>query len=175
MNFRTVLLVCGLAFAAGPLWAADGDADDDYPLNKGWKEGEVSLPAAPREADLQAFDVGAAATNRFFVDLSSLSVGGDGVVRYVLVVLTAGGARNVSFEGMRCESRERRIYATGRSDGTWAKSRVDAWQRIRDEASKAHYATLFINYFCPDGMVVRDVDEARDALRRGGHPSTQHW
>ena len=175
MKLRTFVLLGCLTLCAASVGAATEEADDDYVPNKSWMEGAVSFPAAPREADLIGFDVGAATANRFFVDQATLSVGNDGVMRYVLVVVAAGGARNVSFEGMRCDSRERRIYATGRADGSWAKSRVEAWQRIRDEASKVHYAALYLNYFCPGGILVRDADEARDALRRGGHPSNQHW
>lgn len=169
---RFLALCLGIACAGQSL--AD-DADDDEYTPKNWQELSVQWPAMPTDAGLLPFTASAATTNRFFVDGPSLSVGSDGVVRYVLVILTEGGARNVSFEGMRCESRERRIYATGRADGSWAKSRVERWQRIQDVPSNRHYAALFGEYFCPGGVIVGHADEARDALRRGGHPSTKHW
>jgi len=107
--------------------------------------------------------------------LATLSVGSDGVVRYVLVMLTSGGARNVTFEGMRCESHERRIYASGRRDGTWSKSRNNEWSRINDEYANRYHAALFLDYFCPDGIPVGSVAEAQDALRRGGRTDTNRW
>ncbi len=148
--------------------------DDDYDA-KTWQEIELVLPAAPEAKSMHSFYVSAAASNSFSVDLSSLSVGEDGVVRYVLLVETPGGARNVTFEGMRCETRERRIYASGRRDGAWSKSRNNAWERIRDIAPNRQHAALFLDYFCPGGVIVRDVAEARDALKRGGHPTNQRW
>ena len=90
------------------------DFEDDYEVKK-WEEVAVQLPASPKESSLQPFYVSATTDNRFWVDLDSVSVGSDGVVRYTLVVRTGTGAKNVSYEGMRCETRERRLYAFGRS------------------------------------------------------------
>lgn len=147
---------------------AEFEEGDD---SKQWQEIEVTLPLAPRPDALLPFSVSATTANSFFVDASTLSVGVDGVVRYTLVVLSPEGGRNVSYEGIRCETRERRIYASGRGDGSWSKSRANHWSRIQDVTSNRHHAALFLEYFCPHGVVVRNVEEARDALLRGGHPT----
>lgn len=163
-----VFLAFGLASAA---WA---DFEEDYE-NQKWQELEVRLPAAPRQENLLPFYVSAATNNQFFIDGSTLDVGADGVVRYVLVVLSGEGGRNVTFEGMRCETRERRIYASGRLDGSWAKTRKNEWIRIQEAYANRHHAALFLDYFCPVGAIVRNADEARTALRRGGHRDVQQW
>lgn len=167
-----VVAFVGCAAMANGLLAADVDGDDEA---KSWAEAEVQLPPPPKEQDLIGFYVSPATENRFFVDSASISVGSDGVVRYTLVVLSAAGARNVSFEGMRCETRERRLYAFGRPDGSWSKSRNDRWEKVREAASNRQHASLFQEYFCPDGVIVRTADEAKDALRRGIHPSSVRW
>lgn len=141
------------------------DVEDDY-IRQSWREGEVAFPAPPVDSSLREFYVSAVAENRFFVDMSTLGVGADGVVRYVLVVLTQGGARNVSFEGMRCETREWRIYASGRADGSWSKARSENWSPVREAAVNRHRAVLFLDYFCPGGVIVRNVGELRNAFRR---------
>lgn len=166
MSRLYALLLCGLC--ALPAFAA-GTEDEGEPAR--WEEAELVLPAFPKESALQSFYVSAATDNKFFVDPASISVGGDGVVRYTLVVLTPGGVRNVSFEGMRCETRERRIYALGRPDGSWSPARGKQWERVREGGSNRQHAALFQEYFCPGGVIVWTADEARDALRRGGHPS----
>lgn len=127
----------------------------------------ASLPAFPRQENLIEFYVSAAASNRFYIDATSLSVGTDGVVRYALVVKTAGGATNISFEGIRCSSGEYQILATGHSDGTWAQTRADAWRPIENKPINRHHAALNRDFFCPDGLPVADVAAGVDALRRG--------
>lgn len=164
----TLLLLLGVACSA---WA---EFEEDYE-NKRWQELEIQLPAAPRQENLLPFYVSAASSNRFFIDGSTLGVGSDGVVRYVLVVLSAEGGRNVTFEGMRCETRERRIYASGRLDGTWSKARKNEWVRVQEAYANRHHAALFLDYFCPVGVIVRNADEARAALVRGGHRDVQQW
>lgn len=165
LSLAALLATCSLAWA---------DFEDDYET-KQWQEIEVALPAAPKEDNLVPFYVSAATSNRFFIDASTLSLGGDGVVRYVLLVLSPEGGRNVTFEGMRCESRERRIYASGRMDGSWSKARKNEWVRIQDAYANRHHAALFIDYFCPFGNIVRDAAEARNALMQGGHPDNKRW
>ena len=71
-----------------------------------WRElQDVEPPAFPRKESLREFYVSAVATNQYMIDESTLTVGSDGVVRYVLVVQTSGGATNVSFEGINCKDR----------------------------------------------------------------------
>ncbi len=160
-----------LSFAMATLVQASDDFEGDYDT-KSWQEIEVKLPAAPKSGNLLPIYVSAATSNQFFVDGASLSVGADGVVRYVMVIRSAAGAQNVSFEGMRCETRERRIYASGRQDGTWSKARNNEWVRIQDVYGNRHHAALFLEYFCPFGNIVLDATEARRALQQGGHPDT---
>ncbi len=168
LKFRFVSLLCAvMAFGlVAPVLAAD--FDEDYEI-KTWVEVAVALPPAPRQDDLVKFYVSAATDNLFYVDRSSVSVGEDGVVRYVLLIQAAGGARNVSYEGIRCQTREHRIYASGRRDGSWSKSRNNEWTKIQEMNVNRYNAALFLDYFCPAGAIVKNADEARTALRSGGH------
>ncbi len=152
--------------------SAMADFEEDF-NDKQWKEVAVQLPHAPRSESLLPIYVSAATDNEFFIDGSSLTVGADGVVRYVLVIQSSGGARSASYEGLRCETRERRIYASGRPDGSWSKSRNNEWKRILDVAANRYHAALFSDYFCPEGVIVRNAEEARDVLRRGRNPESR--
>lgn len=144
----------------------DGDLDE-----KPWVEIEPQPPAYPQPEKLIEFYVGPTTTNRFFVDSASINVGSDQVIRYTLFVKTSSGVSNVSFEGIRCETNELRLYAFGRSDGIWSKARNSAWTRIYSNSLNRHHAALMREYFCPNGTVVRSAGEALDALKRGGHPA----
>ncbi len=141
---------------------------------KPWQELAVELPAFPKQENLREFYVSAVATNKYLVDASTLTVGTDGVVRYVLVVQTSGGATNTSFEGMHCKERRWRHFATGRSDGTWMESRATGggWRPIENKPVNRHHAALSRDLFCPSGVPIFTADEGRNALRLGKHPSS---
>jgi hypothetical protein len=132
-------------------------------------DAEWVLPAVPQSASLIEFYVSAAATNHFFIDGATLAISDDGVVRYVLVVKTAGGATNVTFEGMRCSTGEYRIFASGHADGTWTKSRSETWRPIENKMVNRHHAALSREFFCVDGIPLTTAEQGRDILRRGGN------
>lgn len=166
-----------LCFTLGALWLpALADIrfrnleDPDAPA---WQEQEAQLPSFPKEENLLEFYVSAATSNRFFVDGETLSPGIDGAVRYVLVVRTAGGATNITYEGLRCQTLEHRLYATGRVEGTWIPSRTGAWKPVSNPAMNRHHAALSRDYLCPSRLPIATAEEGRDALRRGGHPNAK--
>jgi hypothetical protein len=139
-----------------------------------WSEQEVAPPSFPKPEDLIEVYVSAVATHKYFIDASTLAVGTDEVVRYVLVVKTSGGATNVSFEGMRCKDTTWKHYATGASDGTWTKSRAarGEWRPIENKPINRHHAAISRDLFCPQGLPIRTPDEGRKALRLGKHPNS---
>ncbi|HTY99222.1 MAG TPA: CNP1-like family protein [Rhodocyclaceae bacterium] len=147
-----------------------GLRNDDDPDAPKWQEEDVALPAFPQDKDLIEFYVGPQATNHAFVDASSLQVGNDGVVRYTLVIKTAGGAINITREGLHCDTREYRLYAVGRSDGTWVKSRSEEWRLVENKPINGYHAALSRDYFCPNGGPILTAERGREALRLGKNP-----
>lgn len=132
-----------------------------------WAEMQAQLPAYPADEQLIPLNVGAATPHKFFVDARSVSVGSDGVVRYTLVIKAQGGAVNVSFEGIRCESREQKYYATGRSDKSWVRARNPQWRYIEFREFAAHHATLYQEYLCQGKSARESADRIVSALRAG--------
>jgi hypothetical protein len=146
----------------------------DAPLQSDWErahvasvaqEQDVAPPAYPRAGALVAFEVAAVPGFRFFVDQASVSVDKDRIVRYVLVARSPQGIDNVTFEGMRCATREYRVYALGHADGTWS-TRPTPWETLRGAAVAPARRTLARDYFCSDVFLVRDRADALAALRQ---------
>ena len=169
-----LLVGSGAALAKGPAdyemilqRTADRGMDE-----KRWAEIGRALPAAPKAENLVPIYVGPMTENSFAVDRESVTVSPDGVVRYTLVVTSSAGARNVSFEGLRCETAERRLYAFGRSDGSWSKARNNQWAKIQDNTLNRHHAALYKEYFCTTGGLVLSTEEARRALPQGNPAAT---
>ncbi len=150
-------------------YAEWGQFDFEYESDKSWVELSAQLPPTPKPEDLVEFKVSSATRNKHFVDTASISVGEDKVVRYSVVIEAAGGARNVFFEGMRCATGERRLYAYGQPDGTWSKARNARWEGIKFRSLLSYHKALYEDHFCPDGIKVRDAKEAVRNLRRTAH------
>jgi len=160
-----------LACAGAAAQAQQGFEQEFEDESKPWREVQAQLPAYPKNENLFQLQGPAAVPYRYFIDTISIAVGADGVVRYSLIVRTPGGAENVSFEGIRCETRERRLYAFGRPDGSWSRARGSRWERIEGNIRQAqHHMMLYHDFFCPDGRIVRDKDEIMRGLRLGLNP-----
>jgi hypothetical protein len=152
-------------FAEAADWLIfESDFDDE---RKEWKEIVAKLPPYPRQESLIAFDAGSATPHKFFIDAPSISVGEDGVVRYSLVVKTAGGATNVSFEGIRCAMRHHKVYAIGHADGKWVRARDPRWRRILYQDVNRHHGALYSDILCRGGDTVKDAGEALNLLKYG--------
>lgn len=130
------------------------------------------MPAYPRVENLLPFFVSATSAFDFYIDSASLSVGEDGVVRYVLVTRSRHGAQSVSFEGIRCSTAEYRIYATGVGEGRWSPSNTP-WRPIEPRSVQRWHNALWREYFCPMETPIRSAAEGVQALRRGDHPSRE--
>ena len=168
------LAAAGICIALAYAGAAVAQDKSDWEIQqeeRSWQEIPVTLPAPPKASDLLEFSVSAATDFRFYIDTASLSVGSDGVVRYVLVARSPSGAQNVSYEGIRCKSQNYRIYATGRNDGGWIEARSVRWRPI-ERATVSWHRALQRDYFCPQGVPIFSAAEGIDALRRGGHPDS---
>lgn len=170
------VLLAMLAALAGPAGAQvlapqyPGGYKPQFEEDKPWEEQKWSLPEYPAMESLVGFDAGPTSAFRFFVDPASVSLGQDGVVRYTLVARSSSGALNVSYEGLRCATRERRLYAFGRDDKTWAPARSSDWARI---SSSPHHVALADDYFCPARGTVRSAEEAVAALKRAARPGAR--
>jgi hypothetical protein len=157
MRHRVLALALALALAvalgAAAVHAQQGsDWEADFDENKKeWKEIEAKIPSYPKDGNLVAFDAGPATPHRFFIDIPSISIGPDGVVRYSLVVKTAGGATNVTYEGIRCETREQKYYAVGQRDGNWTRARNPQWRRIEPKEVNRQHNVLYKDFLCNGG------------------------
>jgi hypothetical protein len=166
MRNHKIILVLSLqlvaSFAAQAQSRFEQDFDDDV---KSWQEIATQIPAIPQPENLIPFYVSAITTIRFAIDSKSLSIGSDGVVRYTLVSKTAAGAENISYEGIRCQTSEVKLYAFGHKDGTWGRSHRDKWTPIVDQGINRQHAALVNDYFCDNKIVRANVDEILDRMR----------
>jgi hypothetical protein len=115
-----------------------------------WQEGRVQLPAWPSDRNLipLTLDQGDPGFT-YSIDRASLTTGDDEVVRYTLVAESASGARNLSYEGIRCTPNGAfRIYAFGQDGRFEPAVGGDDWQRINAPNSNPARRELWRHYLC---------------------------
>lgn len=161
-------LCAGLLASVGAVAQVAQQSLFTSPEPPAWAESPVEIPKElPDDAALAPFSVSRAATATFLIDTSSVTRGEDGIWRFALVIRTAGGAENITYEGIRCATAERRLYAIGRRGEGWTASRNDAWGRIAESSLNRYHAALFKDYFCPPGLAQPSPAEAVSRLHSG--------
>lgn len=124
-----------LAFACA---AASSSAQLLGEANPDWKETEAPPPPALRTQNLVPIDMPVGGALRFAVDPASVSVGPDGVVRYVVVASSPSGTVNAMYEGVRCSTAEVKVYARHNPDSGWVPARSPEWQPLHSRPNSRH-------------------------------------
>ncbi|WP_408585019.1 CNP1-like family protein [Paraburkholderia bannensis] len=140
-----------------------------------WKENALEgLPALPGpNTTLYGFDVSNNTPLKFSVDPASLTVGTDGVVRYVIVITSPNGARNINYEGIRCDTYEWRLYASLNADHNgWDQTVANDWSRIENGELNAYQSRLYQDYFCANKMPIGKAPVISENIRFGRTQST---
>jgi hypothetical protein len=169
LNHRGPAILAAAALAVfvciPPAFSQSQFEEDFDDSGKTWQEIAVQLPSPPASENLIPFYVSATATQKFALDEKSLTIGKDGVIRFTLVSTSPSGARNISYEGIRCASFEKKSYAYGRDDGTWSRSRHDQWERIVRNAANRQHGVLAVDFFCESQAVAGDRETLLKRLR----------
>jgi hypothetical protein len=135
-----------------------------------WQENEVALPGPIQRSQLIPFDMSTRTELQFSVDASSISLGTDRVLRYVLVARSSSGAENILYEGLRCETSEARNYARWNpSEQRWVPYSGSApWRPLSGVAASLPAARLAYLAFCESRTPTEPMERLLDDLRRGG-------
>ncbi len=165
-----LLILCSLSIIG---CAGNEVFKDGFDNEKTWLELEAQLPDYPKRENFLEFDSGPNVSNKYYVDETSIQVGDDGVIRFSLIVESSSGAMNVSFEGIRCQTSERKRYALGQNNNTWIESHIDDWQRMENISQFHPHRELATYYFCPIKNIVNNKQEAIRALKAGMHPKVR--
>lgn len=159
----------GALTAALFLLAASGHAQLLTDPNRDWREADVPPPPPLRTERLVPFTPSVHSQLRFGVDPDSVTLGSDGVIRYVIVAQGDGGALNAWYEGLRCATAQVKTYAhwnPGPPPG-WRATPEPAWRNLGGEFASRPAVALARGGFCdgatPNG---RPADMLR-ALRQG--------
>lgn len=135
---RTVAmsLLVGLACSAGARADFSETAAD-------WAESAVPPPPSFDLNRLVPFSGVPGSALVYGVDPASIQISkSDGLVRYVVVARSPGGASNVMYDAIRCSTAEFKSYARYSDDGGWRMLSAPQWRSLSDPATP-RYALRF--------------------------------
>ncbi len=130
------------------------------------QESALVLPAPPAKDALLKYEVGPTSTMEFTVDARSVSVSDRVIVRFTSVIRSQSGATNISHEGIRCDTLEKKLYASGRADGSWTPAASGTWRKIEGTGANRYHAALATDYFCDGGTAAGKAESIVERLRR---------
>lgn len=134
-----------------------------------WIEAEIPPPPAYSTQKLIKVEGPAASSLKFGVDPATISIGPDYVVRYV-IVLQGPAAVTAVYEGIRCNTGSKRVYARRNGDSDWETVKED-WMPLNQSS-----ATKYAWNMARDGVcigvatnnsvrdIVRDLQSNRGAM-----------
>jgi hypothetical protein len=128
---RSKLILSALLMAASAGFAQVVTPDPD------WREAEAPPAPAFKLSGLIPLEL-PPSNLRFGVDPASVSLGADGIVRYVVVASSTTGAVNAIYEGIRCRTAEFKVYAHHNPDSGWTVSKDAKWQPLHEQRNSRH-------------------------------------
>lgn len=135
-----------------------------------WQEAEQAPPASFNAQDTVPFDITVYSSLQFGVVPSTVTLGKDGVVRYVLVARSAT-AQTVLYEGLRCATRQTKTYARWSvgdgTAGTWQTMPGADWRPVTEGNASRPAWTLSKLAFCDGATPNGDAPRMLRDLRHG--------
>lgn len=164
-----LLLLVGKIYSYADEYDIYGENSDV--VEKKWVEQAVTIPAFPQENNLLELSLYHSST-KYYIDKKSVQVGKqDRVARYTVVIKTASGAKNVFYEGIRCDTKTYRTYAYAVNMNSFRAMPNSIWRPITGVGVFKYRLSLFDYFVCKDSAVRPKV---RDIIQALIHPSELH-
>lgn len=156
-----------VAALAGLLLAAAAQAQLFGPTDSAWRDEVPPAPPALQTTDLIPVEVGGGTQLRFGIDPTSVSISPAGVVRYVVIARSAGGATNAMYEGLHCGGAMAKVYARHDAQRGWVPSTSD-WRPLDyGVAAVRHSLAIAKQGACQGTTPNAPVDRMLRELARG--------
>ncbi len=179
-NIIIIFLFSHNVVIAGDVWDKWGSHKQEYQENENiedyvWKEGRSQLPEYPQDSDLAVIMGPAAYRNyKYLIDIKTLAVGTDDVVRYSIVIRSSSGSDNVMFEGLRCSTHQMINYAYGYTDMNnnkkFREKNNTSWKPLRSDGVMGYSSILAMDYFCDHSGVTLKRHEIIQNIKYGKGP-----
>ena len=118
---------------------------------------QTDLPSMIVRDDFNEFRVGGVSANKFYADVSSVSVAENGTVWLALGVLAPSGVWTLTFEGFSCKTNQYKIYGSAFGfEGAWRKNTRARWVSTSNGKNSNFRNDLARYYLCLRSPLSRD-------------------
>lgn len=131
-----------------------------------WVEESAAPPQAYAKQGLIPIEMPSYVTLQVGIDPATLSVGKDGVVRYVVVMRNTSGSVNAAYEGILCTKGEVKTYARAGASGEWVAVKQPEWRPMTDNLPSRHAFAIAKQGGC-EGRTASKREDTLAALQRG--------
>ena len=129
-----------------------------------FKEGSTKMPLAPpKPSSLIPFYVSPQTIFKFAVDKDSISIGADGVTRYIVVMISPNGGQQTQYEGIRCDTSQWKLYGT-LENNTWRENPLSSWRTIQSSVPNRYQAALAQGALCNINTQEKDLKTVIQSL-----------
>ncbi len=151
---------------------AFGDDEDSSPWipqtfqeAEPWREQQFELPPYPQKQYLLDTRINTGELPyTVYLDQRSLALLDDGVVRYSVVIVSASGIENVTYEGLRCGKNSYRRYAYG-ANAAWQGLADSPWMPITGRGVYRYRKVFYRLFMCDPAHPVTDVKQILARIR----------
>ncbi len=158
---RLAAIAAAWTIALAPAWAQREEPEP-------WKEAQATPPADWSAERAVEFQLGNPTSLRYAIDPKTLTVGDDGVVRYVFIARSSSGAVNALYEGVRCQTAEVKLYARWDTDARqWRSNPAEPWQAMDFRGATRRSLQMARGGLCDGKVANRSTASMLDALRNG--------
>jgi len=154
-----LLLLTSLALGTA---ARAADTTEDPP----WVEQAVGAPPEFSQAHLLTLETPNFQSVQVAIDPATLQLGGDGVLRYVMVLKARSGTVTASYQALRCATRETKTYALYTASGQWSAVSQPQWKPVA-ENGLTHLAWVFARQAACSAGLSPDVPQIIQLLKHG--------
>ena len=131
-----------------------------------WVEDTAAVPPAFSQDALIPIEMPSYVSLKVGIDPATLTVGSDGVVRYVVVMRNASGSANAAYEGILCTKGEVKTYARAGTNGKWVAIKQPEWRALTDNLPSRHAYAIAKQGGC-DARTSAKRENTLEALKRG--------
>ena len=130
-----------------------------------WQDEQLPLPPFPRAQDLLPVRADAADPGyNYYIDVNSVSLGADEVLRYTVIIQSPRGASNIIYEGIRCATNEIKTLAYGTRGGDFEPIPNPQWTYVYTQGALGYRTTLMERYVCDENGWAVNSDTVLERL-----------